>query len=180
VNEKKFASKDLSQSSILRECWSLELDGICKRRAIQPRASILMGQGSPMNNGDAAKAVHYESPSQRAAMDNDTYKVPCGKDEVQGAVQGTMSKDQACRMQPTQLESFYYHGYLNKEHAIPRRIRAIIWLDQLNLEGLEAQRWRRMSHRLWSRETCFYQTCTPSRWKQSDAFELWWCKMGIP
>eukprot|EP00884_Botryococcus_braunii_P022660 jgi/Botrbrau1/9078/Bobra.178_2s0010.1 len=106
-------------------------------------------------------------------------KYLAAKDEVQGAVQGTMSKDQACRMQPTQLESFYYHGYLNKEHAIPRRIRAIIWLDQLNLEGLEAQRWRRMSHRLWSRETCFYQTCTPSRWKQSDAFELWWCKMGI-
>eukprot|EP00884_Botryococcus_braunii_P006860 jgi/Botrbrau1/16175/Bobra.0377s0003.1 len=143
MNEKKLASKELSQSSILRECWSLELDGICKRRAIQPRASILMDQGSRMNNGDAANAVHSESPSQRAAIDNDTYKIPCSKDEVQGAVQGTMSKDQACRMQPTQLESFYYHGYLNKEYAIPRRIRAIIWLDQLNLEGLEAQRWRK-------------------------------------
>jgi hypothetical protein len=119
MNEKKLASKDLSQSSILMECRSLELDGIRKQRAIQPCASILLDHGSPINDGDAASAVPFESPPQCAAIDNETFN-------VQGAIQGTMSKDQACRMQPTQSESFYYHGYLNKEYASPRRIRASI------------------------------------------------------
>jgi hypothetical protein len=119
VIEKKLASTDLSQSNILMECRSLELDGIRKQRAAQPCASILLDHGSPINDGDAASAVPFESPPQRAAIDNETYN-------VQGAIQGTMSKDQACSMQPTQSESFYYHGYLNKEYATPRRIRASI------------------------------------------------------
>jgi hypothetical protein len=126
MNEKKLASKDLSQSSTSMECRSLELDGIRKQRAAQPCASILLDHGSPINDGDAASAVPFESPPQRAALDNETYNVPCSKDEVQGAMQGTMSKDQACRKPPAHSESFYYHGYINKEYATPRRIRASI------------------------------------------------------
>jgi hypothetical protein len=108
------------------ECRSLELDEIRKQRAIQPCACILLDHGSPINDGDAASAVPFESPPQRTAIDNETYQVPCSKDEVQGASQGTMSKDQACRKPPTQSESFYCHGYLNKKYATPRRIRASI------------------------------------------------------
>jgi hypothetical protein len=36
MNEKKLVSKDLSQSSTLMECRSLELDGIRKQRAFNP------------------------------------------------------------------------------------------------------------------------------------------------
>eukprot|EP00884_Botryococcus_braunii_P010807 jgi/Botrbrau1/19728/Bobra.0604s0001.1 len=130
MHDKKLALGDFSQSSNMLACRSLDLEGIRKQgaaaRAIQPCATTLMDQGSPINNGDAANAVHTESPPQRAATDNDTYKVPCSKGEVQEVIPGSMTKDQVCRMPPSQLGSFCYHGYLNGKYATRQRIRASI------------------------------------------------------
>ena len=124
--EKKLVSKDLSPSNTFMECWSLEMDGLCKQGAAATAVpyceTTLMDQGPLINVGDAASAVPFESHIRRAATNNETYEVPCSKDDVQGVMQNYG----VCRMQPSPLESFYYHGYLNKEYAIPRCIRAMI------------------------------------------------------
>jgi hypothetical protein len=114
---KKLALKDLRKDGIRKQGAAA--------RVIQPCTTILLDQGSPINDGDAANAVHSESPPQRAT-DNNTYKVPGSRDEVQGLIPGSVTKDQVCRMQPSQLGSFRYHGYLNKKYATPQRIRASI------------------------------------------------------